>query len=294
MLEAAEAEKVLEVLYQCLDNPKAVQCYRLLKGRRVTQSSFAYDILDAGWAKRTDPATGKEYEVYELRKLHIIEVGPTLVGANQETELLAVKSAELTRALGRGRTISPKSLDQLVAAHESIGQLIESAKADDAKTSGRAPDAAPAADATHTGQPDAETASDERGDGAAKSSAQSSADRPPRCERGSPCRSPRKAAAHEHSGTAQGEEVSRRRARQARSRLHRRRARGGDDPRNRDQGARGEARQDGRRERCAQGHRARRVEVRRPRGGRHRCDQPAAGRRQDPRPRRARRGPELR
>ncbi|NKS62378.1 HK97 family phage prohead protease [Rhodococcus hoagii] len=178
VLEAAEAEKGLEVLYQCdLDNPKAVQCYRLLKGRRVTQSSFAYDILDAGWAKRTDPATGKEYEVYELRKLHIIEVGPTLVGANQETELLAVKSAELTRALGRGRTISPKSLDQLVAAHESIGQLIESAKADDAKTSGRAPDAAPAADATHTGQPDAETASDERGDGAAKSSAQSSADR---------------------------------------------------------------------------------------------------------------------
>lgn len=90
VLDAKETEVGLEVLAQLdLDEEarKARQTYRLLKGRRVTQFSFAYDINEAAWVETEDEWW------YELRKLHIFEVGPTPIGANQETELLAVKSA---------------------------------------------------------------------------------------------------------------------------------------------------------------------------------------------------------
>lgn len=90
VLEAEETTVGLEVLAQLdLDEEarKARQTYRLLKGRRVTQFSFAYDINEAAWVETEDDWW------YELRKLHIFEVGPTPIGANQETELLAVKSA---------------------------------------------------------------------------------------------------------------------------------------------------------------------------------------------------------
>lgn len=65
---------------------KASKVYKLLKGRRVTQFSFAYDILEGAWVEKADDA------YYELRKLKLFEVGPTLIGANQTTELLDVKS----------------------------------------------------------------------------------------------------------------------------------------------------------------------------------------------------------
>jgi HK97 family phage prohead protease len=64
---------------------KTAKVLRLLKGRRVTQFSFRFDILDGGWGQRD----GRD--VYELRKLKLWEVGPTLIGVNQATDLLDVK-----------------------------------------------------------------------------------------------------------------------------------------------------------------------------------------------------------
>lgn len=66
-----------------LDNPFAAQVYRLLKERRVRQFSFGYEVKREKVAK--DGAN-------ELLELGLIEVGPTLKGANPSTELLAVKS----------------------------------------------------------------------------------------------------------------------------------------------------------------------------------------------------------
>lgn len=64
---------------------KTSKIYRLLKGRRVTQFSFAFDVVDAGWGERDDR------DVYELRKLNLYEVGPCLIGVNQATSLLDIK-----------------------------------------------------------------------------------------------------------------------------------------------------------------------------------------------------------
>jgi hypothetical protein len=64
----------------------ARQVYDLLRARRVTQASFAYAVK----AYQFIEVDGRE--VRELTDLELFEVGPTLVGMNQETELLQVAS----------------------------------------------------------------------------------------------------------------------------------------------------------------------------------------------------------
>ena len=71
-----------------LEQPKAAQVYRLLKSRRVTQFSFAYDIDEGALIVEKG-----EVACFELRKLTLYEVGPCLIGVNQNTELLDVKAA---------------------------------------------------------------------------------------------------------------------------------------------------------------------------------------------------------
>ena len=72
-----------------LEEPMAARVYKLLKGRRVTQFSFAYDVLEGAWIEKSD-----EPSYYELRQLDLFEVGPCLLGVNQETELLDVKGRD--------------------------------------------------------------------------------------------------------------------------------------------------------------------------------------------------------
>jgi HK97 family phage prohead protease len=105
---------------------KARQVWRLLKGRRVTQFSFAYDILDAAEVR------DEGRKVYELRKLKLYEVGPTLVGVNQDTELLDTKA--LRRVLDdvkAGRVLSKKNEDLLRNAHAAIGDVLATLESDD-------------------------------------------------------------------------------------------------------------------------------------------------------------------
>lgn len=73
-----------------LTNETAKQVYKLLKEERVRQMSFAYDIEEAAWVDRKAEEGGS---YYELRKLTIHEISIVPVGANQATEILAVKSA---------------------------------------------------------------------------------------------------------------------------------------------------------------------------------------------------------
>ncbi|QWF78711.1 HK97 family phage prohead protease [Amycolatopsis sp. CA-230715] len=121
-----------------LDEPKASKVYRLLKGRRVRQFSFAYDVQEGGWIEEKDGEDGDE-GYYELRKLKLYEVGPTLIGANQDTELLTVKAPATTdtpahRAEAEpaapsakaGRTLSAKNETSL---RDALGKIAEGAEA---------------------------------------------------------------------------------------------------------------------------------------------------------------------
>ncbi|UOE45480.1 HK97 family phage prohead protease [Agromyces larvae] len=89
-LEAKEDGHGLWVDCELLDTNNAKQVHALLKARLVRQMSFSYGIVEAAWVDRK-PEDGGSY--YELRKLDLHEVSVAPVGANQETEILAVKSA---------------------------------------------------------------------------------------------------------------------------------------------------------------------------------------------------------
>lgn len=157
VLAATETEDGLQVRGQLdLDNPKAEQVYRLLKGRRVTQFSFAFDVLDAA------EGTRGEKSVTELRELAVHEVGPCLLGANQETELLAAKARRLASAPAEGT----RDVAALRAAYDALGTVLG-----DTETTAPSEDSAPGVEdvdedvAEHedieTGQDEPEAAADD-------------------------------------------------------------------------------------------------------------------------------------
>ncbi|MFI7249798.1 HK97 family phage prohead protease [Micromonospora chalcea] len=132
VLEAKETEQGLWVKGLVDLDPEArtaAQVYRLLKGRRVTQFSFAYDVADASWAERDGQ------DVYELRKFGALyEVGPCLVGANQETELIAAKARQLAAGVKEGRVLAQAHVDRLKSAHTALGEVIAAAETSDPKS----------------------------------------------------------------------------------------------------------------------------------------------------------------
>lgn len=138
-----------------LEGPKGRQTYRMLKGRRVRQMSFAYDEIDSG------PAVHDGDHVWELRELKLYEVSVVTIGANQDTEILAVKARadrvaeRAERDIKAGRVLSAKNESELRNAHESIGRVLAAldSTSDEEKASGDGPSRqAPAGDAPE-GQP---------------------------------------------------------------------------------------------------------------------------------------------
>lgn len=131
--DAKEDDHGLLTLNQLdLENPKALQTYRLIKGRRINQMSFAYEVLDGAMATRqkdpTDENSDKE-DVFELRKLKLYEVSVVPIGANQETEITAVKAAALAeQQLRSGGRLDPATFDALLKSYHSIGDLLMASK----------------------------------------------------------------------------------------------------------------------------------------------------------------------
>lgn len=119
-----------------LESPKGAQVYRLVKGRRLSQLSFAYDVLDEALVELEDGTKANE-----LRKLKVYEFSFVPVGANQDTSVVAVKAlADATaEAVKAGRSISAKNETSLREAHEAIGKVLstlEETPTDDSKASG--------------------------------------------------------------------------------------------------------------------------------------------------------------
>ena len=133
IVSAAEDEHGLLVKAELdLENPKAAQTYRLLKGRRIDQMSFAYDVLDEGQVE----IDGQKAN--ELRELSLYELSVVPLGANRETEILAVKAQAdaLVAGMKAGRVLAQKHIDSLRSAQEAIGAVIAAAEADQDKASG--------------------------------------------------------------------------------------------------------------------------------------------------------------
>lgn len=89
-----------------MDSPKAAQVYHLIKEKRLSQLSFAFDVMDEGEVELDDGTKANE-----LRELKVYEASFVPVGANQDTGIVDVKDA--LRRLKTGRTLSQKNLDIL-------------------------------------------------------------------------------------------------------------------------------------------------------------------------------------
>ncbi|OFE05482.1 HK97 family phage prohead protease [Rhodococcus sp. 1139] len=89
VIAAKEDDRGLLITGQLdLDSPKGAQTYRLVKGRRLSEMSFAYEVEDSAEVKGADGTPANE-----LRKLKLFEVSLVPQGANPQTSIVTVKSA---------------------------------------------------------------------------------------------------------------------------------------------------------------------------------------------------------
>jgi len=96
VLRANETKEGLEVRYKLdLDNEWGAQVFKLIKERRLTEHSFAYEIVREKMG--ADSAN-------ELLELDIIEIGPTLKGSNSATRVLSAKTNLLPYTTGSSST----------------------------------------------------------------------------------------------------------------------------------------------------------------------------------------------
>ena len=100
-----------------LESPKGAQVYRLVKGRRLSQLSFAFDIRDEGSVELDDGVKANE-----LRDLKVHEFSFVPVGANPDTSVVAVKGhVDHLKA-----DLSADSVAALREARDSIDSVLAS------------------------------------------------------------------------------------------------------------------------------------------------------------------------
>lgn len=135
--EAVEDDRGLKV-HAVLDmeSPKSAQVYRLLKSGRVAQMSFAFDVEKESFVEPVSEDNGDGTKTvtpgyWSLEKLKLHEVSVVPLGANQETEVLAVKSAAESLRAKAGKALSAKNeaairdtVDRLEASLDALKSVL--------------------------------------------------------------------------------------------------------------------------------------------------------------------------
>lgn len=103
------------------DDPAAQRVYRLVKGRRLSSLSFAFDVHEEGAVELEDGTKANE-----LRKLtpHEFSFLPKGFAANDDTSIVSVKSmlGDLQHDLKAGRVLSAKNEAALRTGLEKISE----------------------------------------------------------------------------------------------------------------------------------------------------------------------------
>lgn len=146
IIDAVEDDRGLKVHGRLdMDCPKAAQTYRLLKAGRVNQMSFAYRVIDGAYVEPEGEGKSWRDAYFELRELELYEVSIVPIGANQETEILAVKSA--VGALAAKLSVKNESVlrgalaqaEEIVTVLKSVLPQDPADEEDQDKTSGEEP-----------------------------------------------------------------------------------------------------------------------------------------------------------
>lgn len=128
-ITAEEDSKGLKVHVKLdLECPKAASTYRLLKAGRVNQMSFAYKVIDGAYVQPEGEGKTWRDAFYELRELQLYEVSVVPIGANDQTEILAVKSLANALATKAGRSLSSKNEDAIRSAATQLEDALTSLK----------------------------------------------------------------------------------------------------------------------------------------------------------------------
>lgn len=148
-VEAEEDEKGLRIHgYFDMESPKAPQSYRLLKSGRTRQFSITYRVTKGAYVMPEGDDTTYDDAYYAINALDLFECSVVQVAANQEAEVVAVKSVVSSMASKAGRTLSSKNEDairgaltqakDIVTALESVLPA-EADEEDQEQTSGKEP-----------------------------------------------------------------------------------------------------------------------------------------------------------
>lgn len=112
-----------------MESPKGPHVYRLVKGRRLNQLSFAFDTLEEGAVELGDGSKANE-----LRKLRVHEFSFVPIGANQDTSVVAVKG--IVDGLKAGRVLSKANETSLREARDAIDSVLSSMPDEGAQENG--------------------------------------------------------------------------------------------------------------------------------------------------------------
>lgn len=106
-----------------LESPKGPTVYKLVKERKLTQLSFAYDVVEAEEVELEDGTKANE-----LRKVKTYEFSFVPVGANQDTSVVAIKTGAEALAVARkvGRTLSAHNESDIREAVELLSGVLSS------------------------------------------------------------------------------------------------------------------------------------------------------------------------
>ncbi|NKV30739.1 HK97 family phage prohead protease [Rhodococcus hoagii] len=123
VVTAEEDGHGLKVLCQLdLESPKGAQVHRLLKGRRIGELSFAYDVLES------QPVKSAELGDYvSLKRLDLHEVSVVPIGANRATSVVAVKGDQGVTSKKDEGVMNVK--EQKAAAVAKMRAIVDGAKA---------------------------------------------------------------------------------------------------------------------------------------------------------------------
>lgn len=121
VIEAEEDERGLKITAEFDDDPMAQKVYRLVKAGRISELSFAFDTIKSAFLE--DPDRPNAFR--ELQELKLYECSVVPIGANSETEVLAIKAAEVgmtavAEGIKAGRTLSKANESSIRSALEGI------------------------------------------------------------------------------------------------------------------------------------------------------------------------------
>lgn len=121
-----------------LEGPKGPQTYRLIKGGRVRQLSYTYRITKGEFVIPQGEENAEKEPYFRIDEVELFEISIVQIGANQETEILAVKSAAAALQSKADRTLSAKNQDAIRAVvsqlEEAATSLKDALPADDSAT----------------------------------------------------------------------------------------------------------------------------------------------------------------